>query len=120
VNLLENVEEALSITKFDHFVKVPYFNLHSGGRLTERHIGYIASARYSSILSIVDFPDNDTSYNGVNGSFPSSAYEVDIALKIYGVNATYLSSSLTTDSLNEVVDAIDTLSKPLFVHCHVC
>eukprot|EP00597_Dinobryon_sp_UTEXLB2267_P003403 CAMPEP_0170065592 /NCGR_PEP_ID=MMETSP0019_2-20121128/5619_1 /TAXON_ID=98059 /ORGANISM="Dinobryon sp., Strain UTEXLB2267" /LENGTH=393 /DNA_ID=CAMNT_0010272495 /DNA_START=150 /DNA_END=1331 /DNA_ORIENTATION=+ len=116
---LKNTEEAVSITKFDHFVKVPYYNLHSGGRLTERQIGYIASAGYSSILSIVDFSSNDTSYNGVNGSFPSSAYEVEIANDIYGINAKYLTSSLSTESLNEIVYAIDTLSKPLFVHCHV-
>ncbi len=109
---------AVSLTKFDHFVKVPFSNIHTGGRLTERQIGYIATAGYASILSVVEFSTNDTIYNGMNGTFPSSSYEAQIASS-YGLNMKYLASSLTLSSLVTIVEIIDTLPKPLYIHCHV-
>jgi hypothetical protein len=111
-------DSAVSLTKYDHFVKVPYYNIHTGGRLTERQIGYIASVPYSSMLSISEFASNDTVFNGVNGSFPSSAYELDIA-NSYGLNGMYVQSSFTLSFLTAFVDIVDSLPKPLYVHCYV-
>ena len=113
-----NGDGEVSLTKFDHFVKVPWNNIHTGGRLTERQIGYIATVPYSSILSISEFATNDTSFNGVNGSFPSSAYEAEIASS-YGLSVKYVQSSFTLASLAVIVDIIDSLPKPLYIHCYV-
>lgn len=110
--------EQFSVTKFDHFVKVPSSSFHAGGRLTERHIEYLSQASYNSILSISDFPTNDTEYNGVSGSFPSSTYEVALANE-NGMNGVSLSSSLTVDFLNVFVDTLDSLKTPAYIHCHV-
>lgn len=111
-------EDQKSVTKYDHFVKTPTPSLHTGGRITDRQIGYISQAGYKSILSVVEFTTNDTSYNGVDGSFPSSSYEVSIAAG-YGMEAKFLATSLTKDSVQVVVDIIDMMSKPIYVHCHV-
>jgi protein tyrosine phosphatase (PTP) superfamily phosphohydrolase (DUF442 family) len=115
---LSSGQEPISLTKFDHFVKPPTSTLHTGGRLTERQIAYIAQSGYSSIFSVVEFSTNDTVYNGVSGSFPSSSYEAELASK-YGLGAAYMTTNLTSSSLDLVVNAIDNLKKPVYIHCHV-
>ena len=111
-------EDQVSVTKFDHYVKTPTSLLHTGGRITDRQIGYISQAGYKSILSIAEFTTNDTSYNGVAGTWPSSEYEVSIAAS-YGLNAKYLATTLSPESVTAVVEIIDSLAKPIYVHCHV-
>ena len=111
-------EDQKSVTKYDHFVKTPSSYLRTGGRITDRQIGYISQAGYKSILSVVEFTTNDTSYNGVDGAFPSSAYEVSLAGS-YGMEAKFLATSLTEESVHAVADIIDKMIKPIYVHCHV-
>lgn len=118
VTAVASSNDAVSVTKFDHFVKVPTTFIHTGGRLTERGIGYIAAAGYKSILSVVEFATNDTVYNGVAGAFPSSAYESQLAAD-YGLSAKYLASSLTAASLAEIDGLLNSLPRPVYMHCHV-
>jgi len=107
-----------TLTSFNHFVKTPWADINTGGRLTEREIAYIAQSGYKALLSVVVFSTNDTSYNGVNGSYPSSEYEASIA-KGYGMTPAYIASSLTADSAREISALMSSLPRPLFVHCHV-
>ena len=111
-------EEQFSVSKFDHFVKVPSVSFHAGGRLTERHLQYLSSASYNSVLSISFFPTNDTEYNGVSGSFPSSEYELSL-VSSFGMDAVSLTSNLTVEFLNVFVETLDSLKLPAYVHCHV-
>jgi protein tyrosine phosphatase (PTP) superfamily phosphohydrolase (DUF442 family) len=108
----------LALSKYNVFAKTPTEEIQIGGRLIERHIGYLAEAGYKSILSIVEFSSNDTFFNGVEGNFPSSAYEMQLA-ESYGLSAKYVVSSLTVDSAKSISQIISDLPKPLFVHCHV-
>lgn len=109
-----------SLSKFNDFVKVPYPKelVQTGGRLIERHLGYLYEAGFNSVLSIVVFATNDTVYNDMTGSFPSSDYEMSI-LASYGLSGRYLPSSLTVESANEISKIIDEMPKPLYLHCHV-
>lgn len=105
---------------FNHFVKTPKnpASIQTGGRLIERHLGYLYEAGFSSVLSIVEFTTNDTIYNGVPGNFPSSEYEMSI-VKGYGMDGKYTASSLTVDSVKTISDIITQMKKPLYIHCHV-
>lgn len=107
-----------SFSSYNHFLKPPADNIQSGGRLTDRQIGYISQAGYKSLLSVVQFSTNDTVFNGVNGSFPSSDYEMSIAAS-YGLAAKYVVSSLTAESAYEISVLMKEMPKPIFVHCHV-
>ncbi len=109
-----------SLTKFNVFVKTPRSKeyINTGGRLIERHVAYVAQAGYKGYLSTVEFATNDTVFNGVPGSFPSTQYEMSLA-ESYGMKATYIVSSLTAESAKQISDIMDSLPKPLFVHCHV-
>ena len=107
-----------SLNGMNHFLKTPVSAIQTGGRLTERQLGYIAQDGYKSILSVVEFATNDTSFNGVNGSYPSTEYEMSIA-KSYGMEAKYVISSLTPQSAYAISDIIKTLPSPVFIHCHV-
>jgi protein tyrosine phosphatase (PTP) superfamily phosphohydrolase (DUF442 family) len=117
-----------SLTKFNDFVKTPHSNsasgnsadetIHTGGRLIDRHLEYIAQAGYKSILSVVEYATNDTLYNGVSGNFPSSDYEMSIA-KSFGLEAQYFASSLTVESAQAISKLLNTMPKPIYVHCHV-
>jgi len=113
-----DLENSISLTKFDHFVKVPASTLRTGGRISERQIGYIAESGYASILSVSEFFSNDTSYNGVEGAYPSSEYEVEIAAS-YNMSADFIASNLTLESLAVITKKIDTMKKPIYIHCHV-
>lgn len=109
-----------SLTKYNVFVKTPASKepIQTGGRLIERHISYLAQAGFKSILSVVEFATNDTAFNGVNGSFPSTEYETYLA-NAAGLEEAHLVSSFTVDSARQISSLIDSLPKPLFVHCHV-
>jgi len=109
-----------SLTKYNDFSKVPANNesILTGGRLIERHLAYLQQAEFLSLLSVVVFPTNDTVYNDVIGKFPSTDYEMSLATS-YGLTSKYIASSLTVDSAKEVSAIIDSLPKPLYIHCHV-
>lgn len=111
--------EQKSLTSLNQFLKVPTEDIQTGGRLAERQLAYIAQSGYKSLLSVVQFPTNDTSFNGVNGSFPSTDYEMSIA-KSYGLEANYVVSTLTTESAYQISDLIKGMAHPIFIHCHVC
>ncbi len=105
---------------FNHFVKTPKNSesIETGGRLIERHLGYLYEAGFNSVLSIVEFTTNDTTYNGVSGNFPSSEYEISI-VKSYGMDGKYTASALTAESVKTISDIITQMEKPLYLHCHV-
>ena len=110
-----------TLIKYDHFAKTPADTANTiltGGRLIERHLGYLSEANYLSILSVVVFETNDTIFNNVSGSWPSTEYESIIA-KSYGLESKYVASTLTEESAYQISALIDLLPKPLFVHCHV-
>ena len=107
------------LTNYDHFTKNLIFGAMSvGGRLQEREIAYLAEAGYASILSIVTFNTTDSSFKNITGDWPSSAEEKKIA-NSYGLQMEYFSSTLTVDSVNIASKYLETLSKPIYVHCHV-
>lgn len=110
--------EQKSLSSLNHFLKVPTDTIQTGGRLAERQLGYIAQNGYKSLLSVVQFATNDTSFNGVDGSFPSTDYEMSIA-KGYGLEAQYVVSSLTAESAYQISDIIKSLPQPVYIHCHV-
>lgn len=93
-------------------------SIHTGGRLIERHLEYLATAGYKAVLSVVTFDTNDTSYNDVSGSFPSSAYQQSI-LESNDITMVYLASQLTVDDAYKISELIASLPKPLYIHCHV-
>ena len=109
-----------SLTKFNVFVKTPPSTetIQTGGRLVSRHVAYLQEAGFQGLLSVVYFPTNDSTYNGVNGDFPSSDYEVQLAAT-YGIKANYVAANFSVESAKEVSAIIDSLPKPLYVHCHV-
>jgi protein tyrosine phosphatase (PTP) superfamily phosphohydrolase (DUF442 family) len=109
-----------SLSKLNSFSKTPLITdfIQIGGRLIERHISYLAEAGFKSLLSVVSFPSNDTIYNGVDGTFPSSDYEMTLA-QTYGLSSKYVASSFTIDSAKTISDMISKFPKPLYVHCHV-
>lgn len=112
---------ANALTKFNVFVKTPTSPqeiIQTGGRLIERHIGYLPEAGFQGLLSVVYFASNDTLYNGVPGDFPSSDYEVSLA-NSYGMKARYVVANFTVESAKEVSAIMDSLPRPLYVHCHV-
>lgn len=111
-------EVQASLNSYNHFLKYPLSSIQTGGRLTERQIAYIAQDGYKSLFSVVEFTTNDTSFNGVNGSFPSTEYEMSLA-KGYGMTAQYYVSSLTAQSAYAIADIIKSLPTPVFIHCHV-
>jgi protein tyrosine phosphatase (PTP) superfamily phosphohydrolase (DUF442 family) len=118
-----------SLTRYNHFVKNPLYSastnndpkemIQTGGRLTERHLSYLSAAGYKSVLSVVYFPSNDTSYNNVNGSFPSTDYEKYLLETNYNMKMSYLASNLTIADAKIISDLMSELPKPLYVHCHV-
>lgn len=105
---------------YNHFVKSPQNGelIQTGGRLIERHLGYLLEAGFKSVLSISEFSTNDTIYNGVPGSYPSSGYEMSI-VEGYGMKGKTVPSALTVDSAKEVSEVISEMEKPLYIHCHV-
>jgi protein tyrosine phosphatase (PTP) superfamily phosphohydrolase (DUF442 family) len=117
-SLLVSSEEQASLNSYNHFLKVPTSYIQTGGRLTERQLAYIAQDGYKSLFSVVQFTTNDTSFNGVNGSYPSTDYEMSIA-QGYGMTAKYVVSTLTAESAYEIAAIIKELPQPVFIHCHV-
>ena len=111
-------EQPASLNGYNNFVKTPSGSIQTGGRLTERQIAYIAQDGYKSYLSVVEFPTNDTSFNGVEGPFPSTEYEMTIAQGL-GMNAKYVVSNLTAESAYVITDIIKGMEQPLYIHCHV-
>ena len=107
-----------SLTSLNHFLKVPTDSIQTGGRLAERQLAYIAQNGYKSLFSIVQFATNDTSFNGVDGTFPSTDYEMSLA-KGYGMEAKYVVSSMTRESAYEISNIIKGLPQPVYMHCHV-
>lgn len=108
----------VSLSRFNHFVKVPSDTIHTSGRLTERHIAYIAEAGYKSLVSLATFSSNDTSYNGVQGSFPSTSYELALA-QSYGMEAQAVLMSFTAKFARQISDILGALPQPVFLHCYV-
>lgn len=119
---------AFTLSKLNHFAKLPVSDspttrtpqeaIHTGGRLIERHVQYVAEAGYRSYLSIADFPTNDTLFNGVSGLFPSTQYEMSLA-RAYNLQAEALPSEMTVSSVRAISELISSLPKPLYVHCFV-
>lgn len=116
---------ANDLGKFNDFVKLPSgsgsngeVTIQTGGRLIERHLQYLVEAGYKSVLSVVQFSTNDTTYNGVPGNFPSSDYEMSL-LASYGLQGKYIASSFTVESATTISQMMDEMPKPLYVHCHV-
>lgn len=110
-----------SLTKYNVFVKTPQSPaeiIQTGGRLIERHLAYLQEAGFQGLMSVVYFPTNDTIYNGVVGDFPSSDYELSLA-NSYGMKARYVVANFTVESAKEVSAVMDSLPRPLYVHCHV-
>lgn len=109
-----------ALSKYNHFAKTPLNDelIQTGGRLIERHIGYLYEAGFKSILSTVVFTTNDTVYNGVTGNFPATEYEMSIA-ESYGLTGKYYASSFTVDAAKAVSKLIDEMPKPVYIHCHV-
>jgi len=111
--------EQKSLSSLNHFLKVPTDTIQTGGRLAERQLSYIVQNGYKSLLSVVQFATNDTSFNGVDGSFPSTDYEMSLA-QGYGLEAQYVVSSLTAESAYQISNIIKSLPQPVYIHCHVC
>eukprot|EP01038_Epipyxis_sp_PR26KG_P010210 gene10210-13737_t len=108
-----------SLNPYNHFMKTTtHSTIQTGGRITERQIEYLSASNYSSLLSIVVFDNNDTVFNDVNGSWPSTSYEYSFASSL-GIKSMYLASTLTSDSAYYISSLIDKLPKPVYVHCHV-
>lgn len=109
-----------SLSKYNVFVKTPQSSeiIQTGGRLIERHVAYLQEAGFKGIMSVVFFPSNDTLYNGVVGNFPSSDYEMTLASN-YGIKGRYVAANFTVESAKEVSAIMDSLPRPLYVHCHV-
>ena len=109
-----------SLSKYDHFVKHPMAAamIKTGGRLSERQINYVAEAGYAAILSVSDFPTDDTSYMNVSDSFPSSVSEISMG-KSLGLEVAVVNAQLTPQYVKLVSDMLTGLPKPVYVHCHV-
>lgn len=106
------------LSKYDHFTKRPTVGIRAGGRLTEREVSYIRYAGYNSYISTVNFTSRDTAYNGMEGNFPSTQEELDLAeslgMEVYGVEA-----ELTVPYVQMISNAITSMKKPVYIHCHV-
>ena len=63
--------------------------------------GYISQVGYKGYLSTVEFTTNDTSFNGVPGSFLSTAHEMTIP-ESFGMKAVSIVASLTVESARQV------------------
>ncbi|RYH31156.1 hypothetical protein EON65_03320 [archaeon] len=109
-----------ALTKFNDFSKTPANkeSIHIGGRLDDRHIAYLAEAGYKSLLSVVVFSTNDTVYNGVEGLFPSTDYEMSL-IQAQGMIGKFYASTFTVQAAQDISNIIDQLPKPLYIHCHV-
>ena len=109
-----------SLSKYNVFVKTPQNagEIQTGGRLIERHVSYLQEAGFQGLLSVVYFPTNDTVYNGVPGDFPSSDYEMALAANL-GVTGKYIVANFSVESAKEISAVMDSLPRPLYVHCHV-
>ena len=107
------------LTKYDHFTKhTTSAQIKTGRRLSERQISYIAQAGFSSIISAFNFTTDDTSYNGVTDTFPSSATEIALGESL-GLKVIDLNSDLTSKYADIISDIILNAPKPVYIHCHV-
>lgn len=107
-----------TLNKYDHFVKKLSFDIFPGGRLTSRQITSLADGSFKSVLSIVEFPTDDEIYNGVVGSFPSTKNELAQVASMNLVPAVY-NAALTVNDVIAVSTLLESLPKPVFIHCHV-
>ena len=101
-----------------HYLKRITPAVYVSGRLTSRQLGYVSEAGFKTVISLVDFPNRDDVFKGIEGEWPSSAEEADI-LKGYGANSVSLNVDMTQQSFDEVSSAILSAQKPIIVHCEV-
>jgi len=106
-----------TLGKMSHFVKRAAPGMFLGGRLSERQIGYIAEANFSSIFSLVNFPTDDAVYHGISDTWPSTVNEGKISGS-YGLSYQAVAiKNLSTDTFYEVSDMLTRIPKPVLVHC---
>lgn len=105
-------------SRFSHFVKRVVPALYTGGKVTSREIQYLAEAGFKSIISISPQDEVMAEFNGVEGPFPSSVEEIEIARK-YGMNAMLVPADMSVESVKELSRTIIDMEKPIYVHCHV-
>lgn len=106
------------LSKYDYFAKRPTNAIRTAGRLTSREIQYLKSAGYNSFISTVNFTTGDTTFSGMDGEFLSTADEMALASSL-GMQTFAYVASMTPESVDVISDAIRTMKKPIFIHCHV-
>ena len=91
----------------------------TGGRLTETQLKLLANAQFATVLSVAMFPDNNSTFNGVVGEFPSSAREAQIVESV-GMKMVQL-DNIALDAASSVRfnQALLAAKKPVYVHCYV-
>lgn len=107
-----------TFSSYDHFTKRLAPGLFAGGWLTTRQIEYLAAAGFKSIISTVNITTGADTYNGVDGTYPSSDEEVDLAKEL-GMEASYFTTTFSSESVELISNAIHKASKPVYIHCHV-
>mmetsp|Transcript_1720 Transcript_1720/g.2697 ORF Transcript_1720/g.2697 Transcript_1720/m.2697 type:complete len:378 (+) Transcript_1720:71-1204(+) len=103
-------------SRYSHFTKRVSPQIYTGGRLTSRDIQYLAEGGFRSIISTLPLDDTLDTFNGMEGPFPSSEDEVQIA-KEFGMDAVYFSTSFSVESVKQVSDYIMKMEKPVYIHC---
>lgn len=102
-------------SKLNHFTRrSPGVGVFVGGRLTERQIGYIAEANFSSIVSVEMFL-NATTYHQMNDVWPSSSDELDIA-QSYGLSMTPLALGYEIECFKKFTQIMVSTPKPVYVY----
>lgn len=99
-----------------HFLKRAMPGVFVSGRLTSRHLRYIAEAGYASVVSLTHFPSDESSYQGVSGEWLSTDNEAAL-LSSYGVAFRDIDATLTQASFDSFAQAMNSIPKPVLVHC---
>jgi uncharacterized membrane protein len=104
--------------KLDHFIKKPSQDILVGGRLTTRQVAEIAESGFQSFVSMSTFINNDSSFNGVPGDFPSSAVEQGI-IESYDLSYTLYQTAYNVTDARKLSEILTAAPKPTFLHCFV-
>ena len=81
-------------------------------------MSYVRYAGYNSYISTVNFTSHDTSFNGMEGNFPSTKEELDLASSL-GMQTLGVAAQFTPEYADLISDAILNMTKPVYIHCHV-
>jgi len=106
------------LSKYDHFAKRPTVGVRAGGRLTEREVSYIKAAGYNSFITTANFTTSDSTFNGMEGVYPSSDEEKEL-VKSLGMQYQSFDAQLTPAFVEAISDAITSMEKPVYIHCFV-